>query len=82
VATINPNIISKAILSDYVAEADLAKELNVTVRTLARWRALRIGPDPTKIGRRVYYSPEARARWLQSREHPARPRDRRRGRRS
>jgi hypothetical protein len=80
VATINPNIISKAILSDYVAEADLAKELNVTVRTLARWRALRIGPDPTKIGRRVYYSPETIRRWLENGGSGGHPRGRKRGR--
>jgi hypothetical protein len=64
-ATSNLNI-----LSDYVAEADLAKELNVTVRTLARWRALRIGPDPTVIGRHIYYGREAVHRWLRGREIP------------
>jgi hypothetical protein len=77
-ATSNLNI-----LNDYVAEADLAKELNVTVRTLARWRKPpRIGPDPTWIGRRVFYGPQTIRRWLENGGSGGHPRDRKRGRRS
>jgi hypothetical protein len=35
-----------------------------------RWRALRIGPDPTVIGRHIYYGREAVHRWLRGREIP------------
>jgi hypothetical protein len=34
-----------------------------------------IGPAWTLIGRDIYISPDARGRWLQAGERPARPRD-------
>ena len=30
----------------YTPEADTADELNVSTRTLRKWRQLRVGPDP------------------------------------
>ena len=45
-----------------------AHELNVTVRTLRKWRQLQIGPPWTEVGRQIFYSDESRAAWLRSRE--------------
>jgi hypothetical protein len=52
----------------YSSELETAEELNVSVRTLRKWRQLRIGPPYTEIGRQIYYSDESRAAWLKSRE--------------
>jgi hypothetical protein len=71
-----------AFLSDHLSEEEFAAEIKHTLRTVQRWRALRIGPDPTWIGRRVYYSPETIRRWLENGGSGGHPRDRKRGRRS
>jgi hypothetical protein len=57
-----------AILSEYAPEAEVAKQLGKSPRTLARWRMLRIGPPPTQIGRETVYRIDAVRDWLQSRE--------------
>ena len=50
-----------------------ARELNVTVRTLRKWRQLQIGPPWTEVGRQIFYSDASRAAWLKSHEvQPAR----------
>jgi hypothetical protein len=54
-------------------EAETAEELGVSIRTLRKWRQLRIGPPWTAVGRQIHYSNESRAAWLKSREvQPAR----------
>jgi hypothetical protein len=55
-------------LADYQSEDELAEELNRSPRTLARWRAARIGPPYVLIGRGVYYRRAAVAEWLLKRE--------------
>lgn len=57
-----------AILSEYAPEAEVAKQLGKSPRTLARWRMLRIGPPPTQIGRETVYRIDAVLEWLKSRE--------------
>ena len=57
-----------AILSDYLSEAEVAKQLGKSPRTLGRWRMLRIGPPPTMIGREIFYRIDAIHEWLKSRE--------------
>jgi hypothetical protein len=52
----------------YVTADRLAATLGVTVRTLHRWDAARIGAPKTKIGKTVLYRLEAVATWLASRE--------------
>lgn len=52
----------------YTPEAEIAEELNVSVRTLRKWRQLRVGPPWTEVGRQIHYSDESRAAWLKSRE--------------
>jgi hypothetical protein len=57
----------------YTPEAETAKELNVGVRTLRKWRQLEIGPPWVDIGRAIYYPDEPRAAWIKSRVvHPER----------
>jgi hypothetical protein len=55
-------------LADYQSENELAEELERSSRTLARWRAARIGPPYVVIGRRVFYRRTAVAEWLLKRE--------------
>lgn len=59
------------VLDDYMDDDDLARELGVTPRTVARWRALREAPPVTRIGRRVMYRREAVKKWLEERETEA-----------
>lgn len=59
------------LLDDYQTPAELAAELNVCTKTLERWRADRLGPKITKIGRRVLYRRSAVAAWLAAQESAA-----------
>jgi hypothetical protein len=57
----------------YTPETETAEELNVSVRTLRKWRQLRMGPPWVEVGRQIHYGDESRAAWLKSREvQPAR----------
>jgi hypothetical protein len=65
------------ILEGYLSEADLAKQLNKTERTLQIWRQRREGPAWTKIGKSVFYGIDAVRSWLKSQEQqPIRQRKR------
>lgn len=55
-------------LSEYMTQPELAKELRVSVDTLRRWDARRIGPARIKMGMRVLYRRDAVREWLQSLE--------------
>lgn len=50
--------------------ADAARRLHpdLSPRTLERWRLLGRGPRYVKVGRRVAYTEEALATWLQQQE--------------
>jgi hypothetical protein len=50
----------------YISPARLASLLGVTVRTLSRWHAMRVGPTRTKIGRLVLIPVEKLPSWLES----------------
>jgi hypothetical protein len=52
----------------YTDERQTAEELGVGVRTLRKWRQLRIGPPYIEVGRQIHYGDESRAAWLKSRE--------------
>ena len=54
-------------LPGYTPERETAEELNVAVRTLRKWRQLKIGPPWTAVGRQIFYGDEDRAAWLKSR---------------
>lgn len=53
---------------DLISEADLAAARGVCVRTIQRERAQRVGPAFIRLGRKVYYRPEAVSDWLLSKE--------------
>jgi hypothetical protein len=52
----------------YVTAARLAATLGVTVRTLSRWDAARIGPPKIKVGKLVLFDLAKLPEWLASRE--------------
>lgn len=52
------------LLADYLPEKDLAAELGVHERTLARWRVLGIGPPHVMRGREIEYSIAGARAWL------------------
>ena len=58
------------ILAGYLDQETLAKQLGRNVRTIQLWRAARIGPAVTMIGRRPLYRVEAVRVWLESQEIP------------
>jgi hypothetical protein len=51
----------------YTSEAETAVELNISVRTLRKWRQLKIGPPWVEIGRQIHYPDESRSAWIRSR---------------
>ena len=58
----------RIVVAGYSSEADTADELNVTIRTLRKWRQRRVGPAWVKVGRQVIYSIESRMSWLKDQE--------------
>lgn len=56
------------VLSEWLTQAELAAEMRVSVDTLRRWGARRIGPPSIKLGMRVLYRRESVREWLRSRE--------------
>ncbi len=58
-----------AILGDFLDPAQLAKELGVSERTVARWHAMRIGPPRVTIGRKPLYRLESVTAWIARQEH-------------
>ncbi len=63
----------------YRTEIEQAARLGVTLRTLRRWRSIGFGPRVTRLGRFVYYRPEAEIEFLAKVEEPV-ERSRGRGR--
>ncbi|WP_136644660.1 AlpA family transcriptional regulator [Tabrizicola sp. YIM 78059] len=55
-------------LQDLLTESEYAAARGVSVRTVQRERALRIGPAFIKLGKRIYYRPEAVDAWILSQE--------------
>ena len=60
------NTETNALLADYVTREQLAEELKVTTRTLAKWEWLRCGPRKIKIGARVYYKRADVLAWIEA----------------
>jgi hypothetical protein len=69
----DPSNSGGSVLEGYIREADLAKQLNRTVRTLQRLAARRLGPPRIKIGRSVFYKIESVRNWLSQQEQPRKP---------
>ena len=61
---------SSALLDDYVQKDDLARDFDVSPRTIERWVRLRLLPPPIKIGRtRLYHIPSIRKSLEDRMEH-------------
>ncbi len=56
------------LLDDYLSPDHLAEELGKSVRTIARWDRLRIGPPKTLVGKRPFYRRDAVRQWLLRKE--------------
>ncbi len=61
----------RAVLDDYLTEAELARELDRSKRTLERWRRLRTGPVPTICGNKVLYAVDDVRKWLRAQRQEA-----------
>ncbi len=55
------------LLDEYTTRQELAKELGIGVRTLARIDAMRKGPPRLMLGGRIFYHREQARAWLKSR---------------
>jgi hypothetical protein len=62
-----------SVLDGYISEADLARQLNRSVRTLQRLAARRLGPPRTMVGRLIFYNIEHVREWLSQQEQPRKP---------
>ena len=56
------------VLGDYVSREDLAAQLHLTSKTLAKWANQRKGPAFVKVGRKVFYRKDAVQAWLRKNE--------------
>lgn len=52
----------------FIEPHQLANELGISERTLARWAVARMGPPKVKLGKQVLYRRASVIEWLQSRE--------------
>lgn len=56
------------LLEGWLARAEVAAEIGMSVDTLARWATRRIGPPCVRLGCKVLYRADAFRDWLVSRE--------------
>src|SRR5271166_3600866 len=61
---------SKRGIQGLLSEEREADQLDVSVRTLRRWRKIGYGPAVTYLGRTPYYTPNAHAEFIVSQERP------------
>ena len=54
------------VLADYLSRDQLAAELDVTTRTISRWRWNRKGPPATRIAGRVLFRRSDVLAWIES----------------
>ncbi len=59
---------TRPMLSEWMTRAELAAELGLTAETLCRWTARRVGPAPTRVGRKVLYRRDTVRAWLLAQE--------------
>lgn len=53
---------------ELISEKDYAEQRDISVRSVQRERAQRVGPPFIKVGRKVYYRSAAIESWLLSKE--------------
>lgn len=56
------------LLADYWSEAELAKEINKSLRTVRKWREQKIGPPYAMLGKTPIYPKPGSRDWLKSLE--------------
>lgn len=57
-----------ALIDDLLSEADMAKEIGVSVRTVKRWRAMPNGLPYVPIGKRIFYRRASFQKWVETLE--------------
>lgn len=60
--------VNGTVLDGYLTPPELAAQLGVCQRTLARWHADRTGPPRSVVGRKILYRTESVTAWLAKRE--------------
>lgn len=70
----DPIVETTDLLADWISREQLARALDLTPDTLARWEARRQGPPCTRIGRKTFYRRAAVQDWIRAQEqaHPVR----------
>jgi hypothetical protein len=68
-----PSNPAASVLDGYIRQVDLARQLSMSVRTLQRLAARRLGPPRTKVGRLIVYNIEHVRDWLSQQEQPRKP---------
>jgi predicted DNA-binding transcriptional regulator AlpA len=58
----------QGVLDEWINRDDLAKQLELTTDTLARWATDGTGPARIKVGRRVFYRKSSVEKWLKALE--------------
>ena len=58
----------RTLLNGWISRVDLAIELGLSVDTLRRWEAQRLGPPCMRAGRKVYYRRAAIEEWMADQE--------------
>lgn len=53
------------ILEGYLRPKDMAKQIGISTRTLARWQVRRIGPPRIVVGRQIFYRLASVYAWLE-----------------
>jgi len=61
----NPN---NGVTMNLITRQNLASQLGVSVRTLDRWHARRVGPARVKCGNMIGYRQDAIEKWLSANE--------------
>lgn len=62
------------LLDEYLTREELASELRISPRTIARWENQPNGLPATELGGRMLYRRESVRKWIQSRERLRNPR--------
>ena len=57
---------AKGLLDEYVTEAELAGELDKSLRTIQRWKRVQHGPRRTILGRTTIYHRRDVKEWLEA----------------
>jgi excisionase family DNA binding protein len=63
-----------ALLDDYLTRDELARELHITPRTLARWQAQPEGIPTVRVGGRTLFRVSSVRAWIEAHERQTNPR--------